>query len=186
MPLHKEVRQKQQSRQFTLRRRKQQRDDGGSSDQQPDLDTEVGNIGEIQVKVGLALQENNDGVDYSEQMRELWKLLVDAKSPTLYPVDNNMNPAAWDSSSSLPSDVEYLQLTPAEDNDDQQRPRRRFHRLRKKKEGGKTEQQKRRMRRRFKRRSRCYIARFRSDIVGIAFLEILQANDLPPEKNSMQ
>ncbi|KAI8342591.1 phosphatidylserine decarboxylase-domain-containing protein [Chlamydoabsidia padenii] len=37
--------------------------------------------------------------------------------------------------------------------------------------------------RRFRRRPKEHIAQFRSDVVGIMFLEICHANDLPPEKN---
>lgn len=37
--------------------------------------------------------------------------------------------------------------------------------------------------RRFRRRPKEHIAQFRSDVVGIMFLEICHANDLPPERN---
>ncbi|CAO3592738.1 unnamed protein product [Absidia cylindrospora] len=37
--------------------------------------------------------------------------------------------------------------------------------------------------RRFRRRPKEHIAQFKSDVVGIMFLEICHANDLPPEKN---
>ncbi|KAI8333672.1 phosphatidylserine decarboxylase-domain-containing protein [Chlamydoabsidia padenii] len=43
--------------------------------------------------------------------------------------------------------------------------------------------QKRRLRRFRRRRPTEHIAQFRSDVVGIMFMEICHANDLPPEKN---
>jgi phosphatidylserine decarboxylase len=47
---------------------------------------------------------------------------------------------------------------------------------------GATPTKKKRLRR-FRRRPKEHIAQFRSDVVGIMFLEICHANDLPPERN---
>lgn len=76
---------------------------------------------------------------------------------------------------------------------DNEQPKRRFMRKKAttvaetttKPDGGPKKQRLRRFRRRQRRQRRPaeHIAQFRSDVVGIMFMEICHANDLPPEKN---
>ncbi|KAI8149457.1 phosphatidylserine decarboxylase-domain-containing protein [Fennellomyces sp. T-0311] len=121
-------------------------------------------MGEMEIKFGLAHAGSSTSSN-DDELREMWSAYVEQHHPT----------QDIDSSSSLPSDMDNLQMsTPT--------PSRFRQRRRRTKSDNSVAKQKKKGQKRFKRR-KDYIAKFYSDVVGVAFLEISHANDLPPERN---
>lgn len=154
------------------------------------------------MKIGLVYQPDKsddsaavDDVPGEEKLRELWKLFLDSMR---LQYGLNVTETADESSSSLPSDVDNLRITPSEScpenmQDLKQRSRRRRFRRRQSNSAspkaaadGTTRRRRRIVPRRLRRRTSrsAQVARFYSDVVGVMFLEVSHANDLPPERNS--
>ncbi|KAI9310603.1 phosphatidylserine decarboxylase-domain-containing protein [Dichotomocladium elegans] len=118
-------------------------------------------IGQVEIKYGLTLE--NSSVPLSDdELRDLWTVLFEHR-------DDHLN----GSSSSQPSsDKENSSSTPGPPR---QHRRRRLVRRKKTKGDAGTK---------VKRRNReDDVAKFHPDIFGVMYIEIVQANDLPPEKN---
>lgn len=151
------------------------------------------------MKIGLVYQPSKaddagilDDVPGEDKMRELWKIFLDTMR---LQYGSNITETADESSSSLPSDVDNLRITPSgscpeQIQKDSDRPRRRRFRRRRKSKSASPKLGGRRKRRivprklRRKRSRSAQVARFYSDVVGVMFLEVSHANDLPPERNS--
>ena len=137
-------------------------------------------MGELEVKFGLTHTSGaGAGTAADDELREMWNAFVEHYHPT-----------QEIESSSLPSDMGQLQISTGSP---QQQSQRGFSRTQRIKSGNSSASQsstnKRnkksagRVKKKFKRR-KDYIAKFYSDVVGVMFLEISHANDLPPERNS--
>ncbi|KAI9489700.1 phosphatidylserine decarboxylase-domain-containing protein [Zychaea mexicana] len=127
--------------------------------------------GELEIKFGLTHSTGGGGSSNDDELREMWDTYLEQYHPM----------QEIDSASLQPSDMEHLNLSAPPPS----RPRFR-NRQRTKSDNSlvSSKQQKKsgRVKRNFKRR-KDYIAKFYSDVVGVAFFEISHANDLPPERN---
>ncbi|KAI7854427.1 phosphatidylserine decarboxylase-domain-containing protein [Circinella umbellata] len=128
-------------------------------------------MGELEIKFGLTHTSGAEGVD-DDELREMWNAYVEHYHPT----------QEIESLSSLPSDMGQLQISTQQTSSRRQRIKsgnsstsQSSNNKRNKKSSG-------RVKKKFKRR-KDYIAKFYSDVVGVVFLEISHANDLPPERN---
>lgn len=123
-------------------------------------------LGELEIKYGLAVEQGTDPLS-DEELRELWSVLFEQPKATTTTGDSQ-----GDSSSSLPSDHNR--------QPGGQRRKHRLRRLTKRKAPG---QQQRKIRRRGRRQSND-VAQFYSDVFGAVYIEVMNARDLPPERNS--
>ncbi|KAI9019196.1 phosphatidylserine decarboxylase-domain-containing protein [Phycomyces nitens] len=128
---------------------------------------------EIEVKMGLVLQDlaSNPAPDDETRLEELWKTFLLLASP------NKDKNGSIKSTSSLPPSLQ----TPASRKLITRG--RRFRRRRASTSGLPDPKQGVSQPRRFRRRRKDHIAKFHPDVVGVTFLEISHANNLPPERN---
>lgn len=124
-------------------------------------------LGELEIKYGLAVEQGTDPLS-DEELRELWSVLFEQPKATTTTTGDSQG----DSSSSLPSDHNR--------QPGGQRRKHRLRRLTKRKAPG---QQQRKIRRRGRRQSND-VAQFYSDVFGAVYIEVMNARDLPPERNS--
>ncbi|KAG0186490.1 hypothetical protein DFQ28_007720 [Apophysomyces sp. BC1034] len=166
-----ELQAARQPRRFALRRRRS-----------PQSEAEDGNVGELGIRLGLILQGQEDN---SEEVRakiqQAWKLLLEG-NPYASPLEG------WESTSALQSDMEHLTVYDTPENDGRQPRSRKIEptssSVTTTSSGTATPPEtKRRLRKKLKGRKKEHVAQFLPDIVGVTFLEIAHANDLPPEKN---
>ena len=120
-------------------------------------------LGELEIKYGLAVEQGTDPLS-NDELRELWSVLFEQPKPTATTTGDSQG----DSSSSLPSDH----------NRQPGQHKHRLRRLTKRKEPGR-----RKIRRRGRRQSND-VAQFYSDVFGAVYIEVMNARDLPPERNS--
>lgn len=119
-------------------------------------------LGELEIKYGLAVEQGTDPLS-DDELRELWSVLFEQPKATTTTTGDSQG----DSSSSLPSDHNRGQR------------KHRLRRLTKRKAPG----QQRKIRRRGRRQSND-VAQFYSDVFGAVYIEVMNARDLPPERNS--
>ncbi|KAF7721781.1 hypothetical protein EC973_004133 [Apophysomyces ossiformis] len=163
-----------QPRRFVLRRRRS-----------PNNEAEDENVGEVGIRLGLVLQgQDHSSEEVLGRIQQAWRMLLDA-NPYSSPSEG------WESTSSLHSDMEHLTVHDMPDNDSRRAVNRKIGLAEPTSSSVTTASSgtatppktKRRYRKRFRRRGKDQIAQFLPDIVGVTFLEIAHANDLPPEKN---
>lgn len=156
------------NKRLTLRRRK------NANGTTPDSTTAAdASLGEIELRYGLAGQ---DDVTSDERIKALWGFLADTRPGRSLTSTDLVDESSSPSTSDAPS----------------ARVRRRRFRTRKSAKaatsadpnGARKTKKFGRMRKRFRRQRKDHIAQFHSDVLGITFLEISHANDLPPERNS--
>lgn len=119
-------------------------------------------LGVLEIKYGLAVEQGTDPLS-NDELRELWSVLFEQPKATNATATGD---SQGDSSSSLPSD-----------HNNRQPGKQRKHRLRrltKRKQSG---------RRKTRRRQSNDVAQFYSDVFGAVYIEVMNARDLPPERN---